>query len=109
MKLKRNEKEAFAVAKASWLGLLIPEQITLHKLLKKLVPIKLTDHAAGIVVIRDISGIFRQQIADDLIDRIITFFVQSIEDTPENTMHILFVVAGYCKLNGIFRHDFNLL
>ena len=104
-----NRKEAFALAKASWLGLFIPKQITLHKLLKKLVTIKLADHAAGVVVIGDLSGIFCQQVADNLVNRIVTFFVQSVEDTPENTMHILFVVAGHCKLNGSFRHDFNLL
>ena len=52
------------------LGEILPNQF-----LQQFVPIQLTDHAAGVVVVRDIGGIFRQQIADDLVNRIVTLFL----------------------------------
>lgn len=108
MKLE-NEKEALAVAKASWLGLLSPKQIALDKFLKQFVPIQLADHAARVIVIRDISGVLSQQVADNLVDRIVTFFTECVEHMTENAVHILFVIAGHCKLDCIFHHDFDLL
>jgi hypothetical protein len=100
-------KEAFAVAKASCgisLGQIAPNQF-----LQQLITIQLADHAACIVVVGDIGGILGQQISDDLVDRVVTLFPQSIEHSPEDAAHIVFVVTGDCELNGIFRHGFDLL
>ena len=84
-------------------------QIAADQLLQKLVPIQLADHTAGVVVIGDIGGILGQQVAHDLIDGIIALFLQSVEHGTQGTAHILFIIAGNGKLNGIFRHGFDLL
>ena len=60
-------------------------------------------------MICDISGVFRKDVTDDLIDGIIAFFIQSIEYRTQNPAHILFVIAGNSKLNGIFCHGIDLL
>jgi hypothetical protein len=84
-------------------------QIAADQLLQKLVPIQLADHAAGIVIVGDIGGVLGQQIAHDLIDGVVALFLQSVEHGPEGTAHILFIITGNGKLNGIFRHGFDLL
>ena len=104
------KQEAFALAKASWLWLLLVEQIFPNKGLHRLVPVDLADHRAGVVIVGDVGGIFCQEISYDLIDRVIAFFGQSLVHTTENTAHILFVVAGYGELQGGFiRHGLSLL
>jgi hypothetical protein len=109
--IEKVQKEAFAVAKASWLGsLILLEQILANQRLHQLVPVNLADHAPGVVVIGDIGGVFGQKITYDLIDGVVTLLAQGIEHTPENSAHILFVVAGYGKLQGFtIRHGLSLL
>ena len=85
-------------------SLLAAEQIVLHQILQQFVAVNLADHAAGIVVIGDIGGVFGEKITYDLVDGVVTFLTQGVEYTPEDAVHILFVVAGYCELNGVFRH-----
>ena len=97
------------MAKASWLGLVLNRQIIANQLLHQLVPIQLTNHAAGIIVVGNIGGIFCEQVADDLIDGILAFFIQSIEHTMQNTAHILFIIAGNGELDGILCHGIDLL
>ena len=99
MKLRsyNTKQEAFAVAKASWLGLRFVNQIFAHQNLHQLVPIDLTDHAPGTTIVGDIGGVLGEQIADDLIDGVVAFFVQGVEHTTEYGAHIVFVVAGHCE------------
>ena len=97
------------MAKASWLGSFSDGEIIAHQLLHQLVPVQLTDHAAGIVVVGDIGGIFCEQLTDDLIDGIIAFFIQSIEYTTQNAAHIFLIVAGNSKLDGAICHGSDLL
>ena len=105
MKLKQ---EAFAVAKASWRGLFFVKQIAPDQLLQKLITIQLTNHSTGIVVVGDIGGIFRKQVADDLIDGVIAFFIQGVEYIPENLAHILLIIAGNSEFDCIIRHEIDL-
>ena len=98
-------KEAFAVAKASGLELFLAKQIATDQLLEKLVPVQLADEISGIVIVGDIGGVFGQKIADNLIDGVISFFVESIEYTAEGSAHILLVLTGNGEFNGAVRHD----
>ena len=85
-------------------------QIAADQLLQELVPIQLGDHTAGVVVVGDVGGVLSQQIADDLIHRIVALFLQSVEDGTKGTAHIIFVVAGYDKFLCILvRHGVDLL
>ena len=97
--IEKVQKEAFAVAKASWLGrLVLLEQIFAHQRLHQFIPVDLADHTAGIVVVGDVGGILGQQVSNDLVDGIVAFFSQGFVHTTENTAHILFIVAGYGEL-----------
>ena len=115
MKLKRNKTRGFCRGKSllAWVGqgqLLAAEEIVLHQFLQQLVSIQLADHAAGIVVVGDIGGIFRKQITDDLINGIVTFFLQGVEHRAQDPAHAIPVVAGDCEfLCALVRHDFDLL
>ena len=85
-------------------------QIAADQLLQKLVPIQLGDHTAGVVVVGDVGGVLGQQIADDLIHRIVALFLQSVEDGTKGAAHIVLVVAGYDKFLCILvRHGVDLL
>ena len=76
------------------------EKVAANQSLHHLVPVQFTNHAAGIVVIGDISGILGEQIANDLVDGVVALFGQGIEHTPERAAHGVLIVAGYCKLDG---------
>jgi hypothetical protein len=96
-------------SKASRLDLLF-EQIAPYQCLHQFIPIQLTNHAARIVVVGDIGGIFRQQVTNDLVNGVVTLFTESIEHTPENSAHILSVIIGNGELNGtVVRHGNDLL
>jgi hypothetical protein len=99
----------FCRGKSLLAGLLIFEQIATHQLLQKLIAVELADHTAGIVIVRNIGGIFREDISYDLVDGIVALFIQCVEHSPQNTVHIVFFVTGNCELDGIFRHETDLL
>ena len=50
-------------------------QITAQHGLQQIVTIHLADHGTGILIGRDLGGVFGQDIAHQLIDRIIAFFL----------------------------------
>ena len=52
------------------------EEVVPDQLLEQLITVELADQAAGIVVIGDIGGVLRKQIADDLVDRVVTLFAE---------------------------------
>ena len=58
-------------------GSLLIKQVTLDQLLEEFIPVQLTNHGAGIVVIGDISGVFSQEIPDNLIDGIVALFLRA--------------------------------
>ena len=78
--------------------------------INQLVPVQLTDHAAGIVVVGDIGGIFCQQIADDLVDGIVTLLLQSVKYRAQNPTHIVLVIAGNSEFQCVLiSHGIDLL
>ena len=75
-------------------GLLLIKQIALDQLLEELVPVQLTNHGAGVVVICNIGGIFGQKVPYDLIDGVVTLFAEGVENRTENPMHVFAVISG---------------
>ena len=65
-------------------GSFLLEQVLANQHLHQLVPVDFTNHAPGVVVIGNIGGILRQQIADDLVDGIVAFFRQGLIHSPKN-------------------------
>ena len=93
-------------------ALLVGGQVIANQLLHQFVPIQLTDHASGIVVVRDVGRIFCKKVSNDLVDGVVTLLIQSIEHIPDNGSHILFIITGHSEFNGIFaifRHGDDLL
>jgi hypothetical protein len=89
---------------------LLVEQIALHQLLEQLVPVQLTDHAAGTIVVGDVGGILGEKITNDLVDGIVALLAQSVENTAKDSTHIVLIVTGNCKLDGVVvRHVIDLL
>ena len=85
-------------------------QIAANQLLKKLVPIQLADHTAGVVVIGDVGGILGQQVAHDLVHGVVALFLQGVEHRAQDPAHIVLVIAGDDKfLCILIRHGFDLL
>ena len=91
-------------------GSFLLEQVLANQHLHQLVPVDLADHAPGAAVVGDIGGVLGEEIPHDLVDGIVAFFVQGIEHTTEDVPHILFVIAGDCKGQGVgIRHGLSLL
>jgi hypothetical protein len=84
--------------------MLFVEQIALHQFLEHLISVQLADHAAGIVVIGDISRILSQKIANNLIDGIIALLAQGFKDGTQGALHVLFFVTGKGEFDGALLH-----
>ena len=65
--------------------------------------------SAGGAVIGDVGGVFGEQITHDLVDGVVTFFVQGIEHTPEYLPHIVFLFGDLEFLGFHIRHGLSLL
>ena len=103
--VKLQNKMPLRGAKASCHVSILIEQVFLDQDLHQFVPVDLADHAAGAAVVGNVGGICGKQIADDLVDGVIALLGQSLINIPEDLAHILFVIAGYGKFQGIFsRH-----
>ena len=79
-------------------------QIAAHERLQQLVAVELADERAGVVVIRDIGGVLRQDIADDLVDGVIALFLQCPIDGRENLMDLCVLLRGNIEFPGKIVH-----
>ena len=110
MKLTRYKTRGLCRGKSLLAGMLVVEQVFPNQNLHHFVPVDLADHAAGVVVVGDVGWVLGQKVTYNLIDGVIALFGQGIKHTPENTAHVLFVVTGYGKFQGVFfRHGLSLL
>ena len=96
MKLSRYKKWGLCRTKPPFAvfgecGSILGEQIFPNQDLHQLVPVDLADQTAGIAVIGDIGGIFRQKVPDDLVNGVVAFLGKGVEHIPENAAHTLFV------------------
>ena len=69
----------------------------------------LTDHASGVAIICDVSRVFREQVANDLVYGVVPFLGQGLEHTPENLAHVLFVIGDVEGQGILIRHGLQLL
>src|SRR5690606_1314780 len=74
---------------------LVRLQIKSYQFLHQLVPLHLADHRPGVVVPGNVGGIPRQQIPDDLIDRVVSLLLQGFINEHEHLLgrHFLFLSA----------------
>ena len=83
------------------------EKVMPNQLLKKLVTVELADEAASIIMIGDIGGILREDVAYDLIDGVVAFLCQAMINLSENLLHFFGVVYGNSKFDravkGVLR------
>ena len=79
-------------------------QILPHEDLKKLVPVDLADQGPGVVVVGDIGGVLRENIADDLVDRIVALFLQCLIDRGQDLMDLRVLFHHDTELSGKVVH-----
>ena len=85
------------------------KKVLAHQRLHQLVPVDLTDHASGVAIIRDVSRVFREQVANDLVYGVVPFLGQGLEHTPEDLAHVLFVIGDVEGQGILIRHGLQLL
>ena len=74
-------------------------QIVFDEFLKQLIPVDMADQGTGIVVVRDIRGIFGQNIPDDLVHRILPLHHQRIVHRVQDLFHLCLRIESR-KLSG---------
>lgn len=62
-------------------------KIVSNQLLKQFIPVQFADQCTGVVMICNISGIFRKNVSYDLVDRIVTFFPKGVIDRSQDLFH----------------------
>ena len=85
-------------------GSLLIKQVTLDQLLEEFIPVQLTNHGAGIVVIGDISGVFSQEIPDNLIDGIVALFLKGLIDGSQDVPNFCILFVHNAEFSGEIIH-----
>lgn len=67
-------------------------QVAGQQLLQQLVAVKAADEAAGVVVVGDVRRILREDVADELVDRVVAFDNKGMIHGSEDLFHFCFVV-----------------
>ena len=83
-------------------GTLFSSEIEAHESVEKLVSVKLTDETARIVMARDIGGVLGKDISYDLVDGIVSLFLEGRVHLRKGVtdLKILFVLDR--KFYGVF-------
>lgn len=79
-------------------------KIGFYQNLQKFIPVDSSNQAAGIVVGGDIGRVFRKNIADDLIDRVVSFLSECIVNDGQSFFDFLFLVIMQRKRDRWFVH-----
>jgi len=79
-------------------------EIFTHQNLEQLIAVDLADERAGLIMVGDIGGIFGQDIAYDLVDRVVAFFFKSLIHRQKNAMDLSILLLGKIKLAGKLVH-----
>ena len=72
--------------------------------MQQLVAIQLADQRAGVVMVRDIGGVLRQDVAHDLVDGIIALILQRGINGGQNMTDLSVLFLRNIKLSGKFFH-----
>jgi hypothetical protein len=76
-------------------------QIVLEQHLEELVPVQAADESPGVVVIGDIGGVLGEDIAHDLVDGVIAFFLEGVVHGGQDIPDLRVFVTKYVELTGI--------
>ena len=83
---------------------LLLAEIAAHERLQQFVAIQLADQRAGVVVVGDIGGILREDVADDLIDGVIPLFLQCLIDCGQNVINLHILIVHNTEFAGLVIH-----
>ena len=67
-------------------------QVAGQQLLQQLVAVKAADEAAGVVVVGDVRRVLGEDVADELVDRVVAFDNKGMIHGSEDLLHFCFVV-----------------
>ena len=103
--LKKQQKAGLCECTAPLGGLWgLHLQIILHQHLQQLIAVDLADQRAGRIVVGDIGGILGEDIAHDLVDRIVALLLEGLLDSGEDMMDLLLLILSGIELSGKLIH-----
>ena len=103
--LFQTSEAAFTVSEGRYSDVFrLLAEVAAHKRLQQLVAIQLADQRAGVVMVRDIGGVLRQDVAHDLVDGIIALILQRGINGGQNMTDLSVLFLRNIKLSGKFFH-----
>ena len=88
---------------------MIIREVTANELLEQFISVETADLTAGAIVVRNVGRVLSQQITDDLVDGIVTFFGQCGMNAAKDLLHTFLIVGRNGELNGAVSHGLDLL
>ena len=79
-------------------------QIPPHQHLQQLITVDLADECAGTHVVGDIGGVLRQDITHDLVDGVITLFLQCLIDGGQDVVNFSVLFHRDTEFTGKIVH-----
>jgi hypothetical protein len=76
-------------------------QVVLQQHLEQLIPVQPADEGAGVVVIGDIGGVLREDIPYDLVDGVISLFLEGIIYGGQDILDLRVLVTQHTELTRI--------
>ena len=73
-------------------GLFLVLEIAAHQLLQQLIAVDAADERAGVVVVGDVRRVLGEDVADELVDRVVAFDNKGMIHGSEDLLHFCFVV-----------------
>ena len=72
--------------------------------LQKLVAVHLADQGAGLVMVGDIGGVLGEDVAHDLVDRVIALLLQRLVHGQHDPVDLRVLIDDEIKLPGVVVH-----
>lgn len=80
-------------------------EVRFYKYLEKFITVNVSDEASGVIVSGYVCRVFRENVADNLVNRVITFLHKSIVDNSEIFFDFCFTVINR-KSHSFIVHNF---
>ena len=84
-------------------------QVAGQQLLQQLVAVKAADEAAGVVVVGDVRRVLGEDVADELVDRVVAFDNKGMIHGSEDLFHFCFVVDRVKPSGCVFHVKSSLI
>ena len=79
-------------------------EVELHQLLHQLVAVDLADQAARVIVVGDVRRVLGEEIAYDLVDRVLTLLLQRVIYCGQRALHLLVGLVYKAEFSCAVKH-----